>query len=178
MSEQPLIFDIGMNKTGTNSFCIALKRLGISCLHMNKDIVQAMEANKGTSRKCLCPLTDKYRAFCDSPIPYVFEQLDHDYPDSIYIITERNLDAWVRSRMNHFGGEPAYHISEYRRWETRLHDYFGERLDSFLRYDLCGGDGWGPLCKYLGLPVPNKPFPHKNKTTPAKIQIRRKRRGL
>ncbi|XP_076822635.1 uncharacterized protein LOC143469006 [Clavelina lepadiformis] len=23
-------------------------------------------------------------------------------------------------------------------------------------------DGWGPLCKFLGVPVPDKPFPHKN----------------
>lgn len=24
-------------------------------------------------------------------------------------------------------------------------------------------DGWGPLCKFLGKPVPDLPFPHKNK---------------
>jgi len=24
-------------------------------------------------------------------------------------------------------------------------------------------EGWGPLCKFLGVPAPNKPFPHRNK---------------
>lgn len=24
-------------------------------------------------------------------------------------------------------------------------------------------DGWGPLCDFLGLSIPDKPFPHKNK---------------
>ena len=24
-------------------------------------------------------------------------------------------------------------------------------------------DGWGPLCEFLGVPVPDTPFPHKNK---------------
>ena len=26
------------------------------------------------------------------------------------------------------------------------------------------GDGWGPLCAFLGVPVPNTPFPHENTT--------------
>ena len=26
------------------------------------------------------------------------------------------------------------------------------------------GDGWGPICEKLGLPVPSEPFPHVNST--------------
>jgi hypothetical protein len=26
------------------------------------------------------------------------------------------------------------------------------------------GDGWGPLCAALGVPVPDEPFPHRNST--------------
>lgn len=26
------------------------------------------------------------------------------------------------------------------------------------------GDGWGPICSALGVPVPNRPFPHENST--------------
>ena len=25
-------------------------------------------------------------------------------------------------------------------------------------------EGWGPLCKFLGKPIPEEPFPHDNKT--------------
>lgn len=33
--------------------------------------------------------------------------------------------------------------------------------DKLLVY-MCS-DGWSPLCKFLGIPVPDEPFPHKNK---------------
>lgn len=33
--------------------------------------------------------------------------------------------------------------------------------DQLLVFEL--KDGWGPLCKFLGVEVPNKPFPHENK---------------
>lgn len=26
------------------------------------------------------------------------------------------------------------------------------------------GDGWGPICRALGVPVPHRPFPHQNST--------------
>jgi len=30
--------------------------------------------------------------------------------------------------------------------------------------DYTAGDGWEPLCKALGVPVPDAPFPHVNST--------------
>ena len=33
--------------------------------------------------------------------------------------------------------------------------------DQLLIFDL--SDGWEPLCKFLGKPIPNKEFPHRNK---------------
>ncbi len=33
--------------------------------------------------------------------------------------------------------------------------------DKLLVYDV--SDGWGPLCKFLGVPEPNEPLPHLNK---------------
>ncbi len=33
--------------------------------------------------------------------------------------------------------------------------------DKLLIYDV--SDGWGPLCKFLGVPEPNEPLPHLNK---------------
>jgi hypothetical protein len=34
--------------------------------------------------------------------------------------------------------------------------------DRLLVYDVA--EGWGPLCEFLGVPVPNEPFPHVNDT--------------
>jgi hypothetical protein len=33
------------------------------------------------------------------------------------------------------------------------------------------GDGWAPLCAALGLPVPNRPFPHVNTTAETRAEI-------
>lgn len=33
--------------------------------------------------------------------------------------------------------------------------------EKLLVYDVC--EGWGPLCKFLGVPEPTKPLPHLNK---------------
>jgi len=32
-------------------------------------------------------------------------------------------------------------------------------------------EGWGPLCAFLGVPVPNKPYPHVNDTEEFKANI-------
>ena len=36
--------------------------------------------------------------------------------------------------------------------------------DRLLVLDLSKGEGWGPLCAFLGLPEPAVPFPHVNDT--------------
>lgn len=33
---------------------------------------------------------------------------------------------------------------------------------NFLAYDLTAGEGWAPLCAFLGKPVPDRPFPRSN----------------
>jgi hypothetical protein len=33
------------------------------------------------------------------------------------------------------------------------------------------GDGWAPLCKALGVPVPAEPFPHVNTTDEFKARV-------
>jgi len=171
----PLIFNIGMNKTGTNSLSTALARLGISCLRGGR-VKQAFDRNQRSGRLCLHSLPVKYQAFVDNPIPYIFEQLDRDYPGSRFIVTVRNSEAWIKSRMNHFGGSAMGQAAEYARWERRMEAHFGERQKDMLWYDICGGDGWEPLCEFLGLPVPNRGFPFKNRTTPQKIRQRRRQR--
>ena len=35
--------------------------------------------------------------------------------------------------------------------------------DRLLVYEL--GSGWEPLCAFLGVPVPDQPYPHTNATT-------------
>jgi hypothetical protein len=43
-----------------------------------------------------------------------------------------------------------------------VNEYFSGREDDILYLDICGGEGWESLCKFLGKEVPDIPFPSKN----------------
>lgn len=138
--------------------------LGIRCLHSSKRVKRTIANNRKKGRKILSGLTDEYRAFCDSPIPYEFETLDIQYPGSRFICTVRPLEDWIISRINHFGGDVKTHRAAFRAHNARLVAHFGERQKDILFYRLCEGEGWEPLCEWLGVPVPDRDFPHMNKT--------------
>lgn len=48
--------------------------------------------------------------------------------------------------------------------------------DRLLVYEV--GQGWGPLCAFLGVPVPNEPFPHLNDAASFRRMAARRRRRL
>ena len=172
-----LLFGIGMNKTGTCSLDLALRKLGIKCLHHSATVHKHVKQNRAAHRKLLWGLTGRYQAFCDSPIPYLVEEIVRDYPDSRYILTVREIKGWVKSRLRHLGGTVEHHLSEWKRHLDRLEANFAPGMAGILVYDLCGGDGWEPLCEWLSVPVPDIPFPHKNRTKDRRVRMRSQAKG-
>ena len=164
----PLIFGIGMNKTGTKSLAIALSRLGFPCKHAARTIKRVAQQNREAGRLPLAGLTDEYVAFADSPINVMFKELDEAYPGSKFILTVRDVPSWVISRIAQFGGTEKEHR---RKWDAHVAAVtmrFAERPRSLLTYDICGGEGWQPICAFLGVPEPDQCFPHKNRTPPGR----------
>jgi hypothetical protein len=47
----------------------------------------------------------------------------------------------------------------YDRHHARVRRHFDDRPADLLTIDICAGQGWGPLCGFLGLPEPTEPFP-------------------
>ena len=177
-----LIFGIGLNKTGTVSLTKALDLLGFPCMHHSRRVSKITAANKAAGRLPLTSLTSTYTAFCDYPICLQFEALDEAYPGSKFIYTTRELASWIRSRRIQFGGTVDYHTDVAADHAARVAAYFAERPEDILTYDLCGGAGWAPLCRFLDVPVPSRNFPRKNVTTPKlrrrrRQQVRRRNRG-
>jgi hypothetical protein len=41
-------------------------------------------------------------------------------------------------------------------------EHFRRKGRELLVMDICAGDSWAPLCKFLGRSVPDEPFPHEN----------------
>jgi hypothetical protein len=50
-----------------------------------------------------------------------------------------------------------------RRYHEDVARYFAERPDDLLRMRICEGEGWRPMCEFLGHPVPDAPFPTLNR---------------
>ena len=64
------------------------------------------------------------------------------------------------------GFEPDSFSRAYDAHVAGVQQHFNARSAQLLVLDVCGGDGWAPLCDFLGVrSVPSVPFPHENDVT-------------
>ncbi|KAF3760336.1 hypothetical protein M406DRAFT_232840, partial [Cryphonectria parasitica EP155] len=127
-----------------------------------------------------------YEGVSDFPAAIFPEELIKSYPEAAIILSTRSEDAWYKSMMSTLwhahANRPAVSTSRMAPLSERYHThcwdndfpangrkYYQEHNDrvrslskgrKFLEYDV--KDGWGPLCEFLGVPIPNEPFPRKD----------------
>ncbi len=186
-SRQEKVFGIGLSKTGTSSLTEALNLLGIRSAHYPHDERTYDELRNGNYR---LSILEEYQGVVDIPVAPYFPQLDGEFPGSKFILTIREKEAWLRScevhwrlmmewwhnfpqfkRFHEFISAVVYGAIAFNRgrfafvYDTHARnarDYFKDRPRDFLVLDICGGEGWEKLCPFLGLPVPDAPFPRAN----------------
>ena len=201
------IFGIGLNKTGTKSLSAACAQLGFITLHDSYRIGNALMQNYKAKRRLLESLED-YDAYFDmgfwaGNIPYedFLRQLDNSYPHSKFIFHTRPVEDWIDSLREHInrhnirsiirrvisGGKPIptgidWEINSMRRHNhcNRVaRDYFRQRSQELLVFDISSGDGWEKLCPFLdrqnpvdafGQPLP---FPHKGRRSERRLYQRK-----
>lgn len=179
------IFEIGVMKTGTSSLGAAYRRLGYKTMKWHPVAYDKFIESEHTDYKCLFDIIDQYDAFEDGPWHDCdFRKLDEHYPNSKFIILERDDQSWIRSMELH--NSPAYDINKipkkylYDEWvHDRLNtidrklkwkkekyntikDYFKDRQDDLLIMNICSGEGWEKLCPFLNKKIPSVPFPKLN----------------
>lgn len=176
------IIGIGLNKTGTTSLHEAVQMLGFTSLHWGgghwDDVVHAslMDREPVLSR---LPERDAYFDIATLTWPSLLPLIERQYPGSKFIVSVRDMDEWVESRRRHVQrnrearARGEYHgtfldIDEMD-WRNEYDAHYraiGEHFDwdhpRALWINVCDGDGWGPLCRFLGVPEPDEPFPHLN----------------
>jgi Sulfotransferase domain len=179
------VFGVGLSTTGTSSLTVALNRLGIKSIHYPHDqLTHEQLRNSDYHLRTL----DDYQGVTDISVAPYFAQLDQAWPGSKFILTVREKESWLRSaelhwrflmadkdrdpqfrRFTEFILACAYGVVGFSRerlsyvYDTHVRNvlrYFHSRPDDLLVMDICGGDGWDALCAFLGLAVPNEPFPH------------------
>lgn len=117
----------------------------------------------------------RFRSFEDSPWYLLFRQLDRAFPGSKFILTLRK-DArtraesnwWHNVRLGRCAGapDPLFVESDMQAYERHNHAvrrYFADRPEQLLVVCWESGDGWNPLCEFLGARRPAAPFPHEHK---------------
>lgn len=181
------IFGIGLHKTATTSLHAAFKILGFEAshwpsAHWAKAVWQEMN-NQGRSLTL-----ERHYAFSDIPFNILFKQLDAAYPGSKYVLTIRDENEWLDSVKRHFDpnanpfrttwdSDPFTHIihqkiygtndfdaniflERYRRHNEEVINYFKGRPNDLLV--MSAGESWNRLCQFLGMKIPNVPYPKLN----------------
>jgi hypothetical protein len=130
-----------------------------------------------------------YASVADAPGWYFFRQLSGRYPDAKVILTIRDANAWFGSTQatvlsDGVGAmlakvpKPLFaivHTMFLRAAGPKMHDRdymigWFERHNAEVRRTLNPerlltynvAQGWEPLCRFLGAPVPDEPFPRSN----------------
>lgn len=135
-----------------------------------------------------------YVSAVDWPTATFYEQLANHYPDAKVILTERDPESWFKSTQatifaQFSGGAPPPEVVAADPWlnmvmkavgdlfERRMYDHdkliavfnaHNARVrdvippERLLVYEVA--QGWEPLCRFLGVPVPDGPMPKVNST--------------
>jgi hypothetical protein len=183
------VIGAGFGRTGTTSMKLALETLGGPCHHMKEVLADPRQLAlwRAAARGELPSWEEAfagYRCAVDWPSAYFWRELSAFYPEAKIVLTVRNAESWYASMESTilkvlqtstdpssigvkligervFGrrlGDRAHAIAVYQRNITEVQSAFpSERL---LTYRI--GDGWEPLCRFLGRPVPSTPFPRSN----------------
>jgi len=123
-----------------------------------------------------------YNAFHDNPWFWLFKELDNEFPDSKFILTLRDEDAWLKSAKNYFGssksdfreliygkgsmaGNEERYLNRYIRHNEEVRQWFAKKPGRLLEIDITNKPEWSDICHFLEKPIPDKPFPHLNKNS-------------
>lgn len=185
------VFGVGFHKTGTSSLAQALKILGYRTIHGDSS-ASWHGGNEGRgliemidSGNFQLPTLERFDAFCDNPYFTIWQQLAASFPDARFVLTIRDEQQWLDSCVRYYKGrrirpmrswlfgehaDPssssaarAAWLNAYRAHNAAVLDYFHGK-PNFLVMDIFSGDGWAQLCGFLQQAVPQRGFPHANKT--------------
>ena len=183
------IVGAALPRTGTLSLKFALEMLGFGrCYHMSELILYPEHRWRWTFARArpalLDPLWEEFHATLDAPSCALWKPLARRFPQAKVILTRRDPGRWYESVMETVGSpdhvrfmlrsplapaalaNPPFGLRLERQAMIRHFERYGDEVrktittDRLLEFE--AKDGWEPLCRFLGVPVPEQPFPHVN----------------
>jgi hypothetical protein len=186
------ILGVGLSRTATHSLNSALIQLGYYSIHFDSAFADLLEQAGKTGVLDLSKY-DTIDALTDTPAALFYEEFLHRYQNLKFVLTVRDEQDWLDSIVENYRrlpvsspNDPVWKWSKttwhgrllsfgtqipnrylllraYRAWNKKvLREIPSDRL---LVMNIPAGDGWEPLCRFLGQPIPEMPFPWLNRHT-------------
>jgi len=185
---KPKVFCVGMFKTGTTSFGEAMRVLGYRAHAHFIPLLDNLSGYFDLDPRQFLPfekrirgIADEFDALADAPWMYLYRELDHWYPNSLFVLTLRKDAATVARSdrdwwdtqglmprwLAEVGSPPtaAMFIERYERHNENVRRYFRDKPRQLL--EICWEQeprSWQRLCEFVGAAVPAAPFPHANRS--------------
>ncbi|ENH75031.1 hypothetical protein FOC1_g10010415 [Fusarium oxysporum f. sp. cubense race 1] len=159
---------LGQSRTGTMALFMALKQLGYTPYHMStplgspktnlglwREALDAKFYGKGKlwGREEFDKILGPYDAVADLPAICFVEELVAAYPEAKVIVTQRDVDSWLRNFSDKSPARQAFHDH---------YDVVKRIVPSERMLEFKVQEGWGPLCKFLDKEIPGEEFPKLN----------------
>jgi sulfotransferase family protein len=181
----------GLGRTGTMSLKHALEQLGCApCHHMVEVFARPQSVplwiDAAAGKPQWNAIYEEFGAAVDYPTALYWRELAAHYPDAKIIHTVRDPERWFESTQETIFAPNAFAL----RLDGPMKDFFamfrrefGDKIndrafmiDYFERHTVEvirtipperllifeASQGWEPLCKFLGVPVPPTPYPSEN----------------
>lgn len=196
------VIGTGFGRTGTDSMRTALNILGVGPTHHMFELEEGsplrplwLDLAKG-GEPDWDKLFEGYTACVDWPSAFYWRTLIDVYPDAKVVLTMRSAESWWTSfegtilKFLQSGNDPeglAHLLLADQVFEGRYADrdhaisVYNKNVadviatvpsERLLIHNL--GDGWHPLCDWLGLPVPDVDYPSGNTTADIRTRLAEK----
>ena len=192
----------GLGRTGTKSMQTALNQLGFGPCHHMVEVFRQPESmqlwvDAGKGRPNWDLIFKDYQSMVDYPGAAHWRAIADHYPDAKVLHTVRDPDKWFDSTQATIfapGRGPAggaagvqgeFFASFMGAFRDKLHDrafmtdHFRRHTEEvkatiaperLLIYEV--GEGWDRLCAFLGVRVPDEPYPTENSTAEFQARVR------
>ena len=186
---RPKVFGLGLSRSGTTSLNGALELLGYRAIHFPRVRFRATRLGARLGRRDLrlaWATTRRFDAISDITILPFYKELDARFPGSKFVLTVREKEAWLDSCANFRKFRPEFDsppellelrrlvygtpffdreafATAYDRHHAEIRETFARRPGDLLELDVCSGEGFELLCPFLGVDVPDEPFPWQNR---------------
>ena len=195
-SSKQKIICVGFQKTGTTSLKWALEILGYRVGGNKSRLLLPILQNRWNK---ILEVLDRYDAVEDNPWALIYRKIDQLVPGCKFILTYRDPESWYGSVQRYFRlprARPPMHewiygrglgqvaaekenaIRIYRKHIEGVREYFRDRPGDFMEIDISKGEGWRPLCEFLGCEIPDTPFPHARDSKKQRKKRSRLHRGF